>query len=50
MGEGRAIGVRYCGGCNPRYDRTAAVRTLKELLPNWWGLERYEADARRDAP
>lgn len=35
MSEGRAIGVRYCGGCNPRYDRTAAVQALEELLPGW---------------
>lgn len=29
---------------------TRETVTLKELLPNWWGLERYGADARRDAP
>lgn len=29
---------------------TREMATLKELLPNWWGLERYGADARRDAP
>ena len=29
------IGVRYCGGCNPRYDRTAAVQALEKLLPGW---------------
>ena len=29
---------------------TRETVTLGELLPNWWGLERYEADARRDAP
>lgn len=29
---------------------TGETVTLKELLPNWWGLERYGADARRDAP
>ncbi len=27
------IGVRYCGGCNPRYDRVALVRRLEGLLP-----------------
>ena len=26
------IGIKYCGGCNPRYDRVAAV---KELHPEW---------------
>lgn len=25
--------VRYCGGCNPRYDRRAAVKKLEGLLP-----------------
>ena len=29
---------------------TRETVTLKELLPNWWGLERYGSDARRDAP
>ena len=29
---------------------TRETVTLGELLPNWWGLERYGADARRDAP
>ena len=28
------VGVRYCGGCNPRYDRVAAVRRLEEQCPN----------------
>ncbi len=26
------IGVKYCGGCNPRYDRTGFVAQLKEEL------------------
>ncbi|MGN0363266.1 MAG: 3-hydroxyacyl-ACP dehydratase FabZ family protein [Bilifractor sp.] len=28
------IGIRYCGGCNPRYDRVKAVERLKVLLPD----------------
>lgn len=24
------IGVKYCGGCNPRYDRVALVDRIKE--------------------
>lgn len=28
------VGVRYCGGCNPRYDRVAAVKRLEELHPH----------------
>lgn len=27
------IGVRYCGGCNPRYDRVALVRRLESFFP-----------------
>lgn len=33
MADRIQIGVRYCGGCNPRYDRVAAVQRLRELLP-----------------
>ncbi|MCI2062691.1 MAG: hypothetical protein LKJ83_07955 [Eubacteriaceae bacterium] len=27
------IGIKYCGGCNPRYDRTGAVRSLASAMP-----------------
>ena len=27
------IGIRYCGGCNPRYDRVAAAEELKRQFP-----------------
>ena len=26
------VGVKYCGGCNPAYDRTALVDRMKERL------------------
>jgi hypothetical protein len=26
------IGIKYCGGCNPEYDRVALVRHIKEKL------------------
>ena len=29
MKDKPTVGVRYCGGCNPRYDRVAAVRELE---------------------
>ena len=29
----KATVVRYCGGCNPRYDRVAAVDTLRRRFP-----------------
>lgn len=28
------IGIKYCGGCNPRYDRSAFVSRLKAALPD----------------
>lgn len=33
MAERRVVGLRYCGGCNPRYDRVAAVERLRARLP-----------------
>ncbi len=30
---GPSLGVKYCGGCNPRYDRTAFVRRLETEFP-----------------
>ena len=33
MSERPVVGVRYCGGCNPRYDRVAAVRELQRRFP-----------------
>jgi hypothetical protein len=26
------VGVKYCGGCNPEYDRVALVRHIEERL------------------
>ena len=28
------VGLRFCGGCNPRYDRVAAANRLRTQLPN----------------
>ena len=33
MGRPKVL-LRYCGGCNPRYDRVAAVEILKKRLPH----------------
>ncbi len=30
----KRVGLRYCGGCNPCYDRTAAVRRLADTAPH----------------
>lgn len=27
------VGVKYCGGCNPRYDRTALLERLRRDFP-----------------
>lgn len=27
------VGVRYCGGCNPHFDRPALLERLKKRLP-----------------
>ncbi len=28
------VAVKYCGGCNPRYDRGAALEKLKKRYPD----------------
>lgn len=33
MGRRPAVGIRYCGGCNPRYDRVALAGELARALP-----------------
>lgn len=33
------IGIKYCGGCNPRIDRAGLVRKLETLLPPEDGLD-----------
>ncbi|MCI7679497.1 MAG: hypothetical protein MSS48_04725 [Clostridiales bacterium] len=30
-----AIGVKFCGGCNPRYDRGALLRKIRDAQPDW---------------
>ena len=35
MGERLKVGIRYCGGCNPRYDRGAMVKRITEKHPEW---------------
>lgn len=33
------IGIKYCGGCNPRYDRTNVVSRLKEHIGEGHNIE-----------
>lgn len=35
MADREKIGLRYCGGCNARYDRVALVRRLEAAFPEW---------------
>ena len=38
------IGVKYCGGCNPRYDRIEAVEYIRRNLPRDAVLSRWDDD------
>ena len=33
MAERMRVGLRYCGGCNPRFDRVAAAGRLAAACP-----------------
>jgi len=33
------IGIKYCGGCNPRYDRTDLVSRLVEYIGDGHSVE-----------
>lgn len=33
MADKTQVGVRYCGGCNPRYDRVSLVKRLESFFP-----------------
>lgn len=35
MADREKIGLRYCGGCNSRYDRVALVRRMEAQFPGW---------------
>ncbi len=46
LAPGRAwrIGLKYCGGCAPRYDRVEQVGVLKKMLAEAVILLSYEAE------
>ena len=44
------VGVRYCGGCNPRYDRVAGVEALTRACPSADFRAAEPAAARPAAP
>lgn len=33
MADRLVVGIRYCGGCNPRYNRVEAVKALERECP-----------------
>ena len=33
------IGIKYCGGCNPIYDRAAVVSSLEEYVNKAYNIE-----------
>ena len=44
------LGIKYCGGCNPAYDRVAAVNELKKSLKDLEiSFTTYRADEDYDA-
>lgn len=38
------IGVKYCGGCNPTYDRVALVKGIEERLRGKASLVRADSE------
>ena len=41
----RKISIKYCGGCNPRFDRSAFIAGIKQEFPQfeWLGTGDTEA-------
>ena len=42
MTEKRKIGLKYCGGCNPQYDRLQAAESIKKHLKGKVEFVSYE--------
>ncbi|MBM6927360.1 hypothetical protein [Pseudoflavonifractor phocaeensis] len=42
------MGLKYCGGCQARYDRMAALQTVRSLCPAGTVFEPVEADKEYD--
>ncbi|MBS3758324.1 MAG: hypothetical protein KGY61_06645 [Desulfobacterales bacterium] len=40
----RRVGIKYCGGCNPDYDRVALVEELKNRLAGYVEFVAYDAE------
>lgn len=49
MGKGMIkVGVKYCGGCNPRYDRAAFLREAQEKYQDIATFEAAKEDVLYD--
>ena len=48
MGERIRVGLKYCGGCNPEYDRVALVKHIEESLQGRVKLTRFHATLKGD--
>ncbi len=38
----RKIGVKYCGGCGPKFDRVALVERIRNALSESWQFVSWE--------
>jgi len=38
------IGIRYCGGCNPHYERVATVERVQSLVENGFLFLRHDQE------
>lgn len=36
MGIKKRVGIKYCGGCNPSYERVVFVERMKDLFGNYF--------------
>jgi len=44
MGETVKVGLKYCGGCNPEYDRVSLVKHIQESLHDKVAFVTLESD------
>ena len=45
---GLKVGIKYCGGCNPKYERTDLVTKLKEMSRKDIHFENVKDDEKYD--
>ena len=42
MGRKKRVGVKYCGGCNPSYERVEMVQEVQSLLKDRFIFSTYD--------